>query len=530
LFVSRTTVTVNRPRKSTDLAPNMLLNDISNIIGQVAYLYTGKELDAETGLYNFHARLYDPDIGRFFQPDPREQYASPYKYAGNSPISLVDPDGEFAFTLLSIIFAVVGAYLAGAAYSNTWNPIEWNWKDPKLFGNILLGGLAGYAAPAALVQAAGAYGAIATTGLVTGGMYISGAVANNNWDLTKWDWSSPKTVEALFKGTTSLFSLAEGIEGFSSAVTSLEFTDAVPAAIAAGIVTYVHGVVANNGTAQFWKWNFTNPATLNSLLGGLERGLSIPVKIKDFDEKFVKPPNSVEKLAKSKITPDMKAAAFKKGKTLKDAEKVTGNVIMSYMETTSANAEWDIKQWDGSSFSTYNTVLKRLYDTNDWKGSLELIEGHAKSIQAALGDQKSATELTTKIVEAISKIAEMNTASKTQVIQADTPFLKRLEAQETESRKKRNEGLVVERAKWQDELNLPERQKEEVFTDKRVSQDVSQRGRQMLTCRPPLFFQRRGGVWHPYPDEDIERVCAESTTEPADPVPDRADPAAGTCS
>ncbi|CAF5071772.1 unnamed protein product, partial [Rotaria socialis] len=64
---------------------------------QIAYRYTGQEWDEETGLYNYHARLYDPDIGRFYQIDPQEQYASPYKYAGNSPVSMIDPSGEIAF-------------------------------------------------------------------------------------------------------------------------------------------------------------------------------------------------------------------------------------------------------------------------------------------------------------------------------------------------------------------------------------------------------------------------------------------------
>ena len=80
----------------------------------IFYRYTGQEWDAETGLYNFHARLYDPSLGRFYQPDPRSQYFSPYLYAGNSPISFVDPDGEEFITLLVLsVGFVVGAYLGG---------------------------------------------------------------------------------------------------------------------------------------------------------------------------------------------------------------------------------------------------------------------------------------------------------------------------------------------------------------------------------------------------------------------------------
>jgi RHS repeat-associated protein len=95
---------------------------------EIFYRYTGQEWDGETGLYNYHARFYDPDIGRFYQPDPREQYFSPYKYVGNSPVSLVDPDGEFGLLigLLIGLFAVGGAYLGGAAANNNWNPGKWN--------------------------------------------------------------------------------------------------------------------------------------------------------------------------------------------------------------------------------------------------------------------------------------------------------------------------------------------------------------------------------------------------------------------
>ena len=55
---------------------------------QIAYRYIGQEWDVETGLYNYQTRLYDPDIGRFYQPDPSEQFFSPYKYSGNSPVKL----------------------------------------------------------------------------------------------------------------------------------------------------------------------------------------------------------------------------------------------------------------------------------------------------------------------------------------------------------------------------------------------------------------------------------------------------------
>ena len=36
---------------------------------QVSRRFTGQILDAETGLYYYNARYYDPELGRFIQPD-----------------------------------------------------------------------------------------------------------------------------------------------------------------------------------------------------------------------------------------------------------------------------------------------------------------------------------------------------------------------------------------------------------------------------------------------------------------------------
>ena len=66
--------------------------------------YTSKELQTgefdpalSSGLemFDFHARFYDPQVGRWFTPGPAEQFHNPYLAMGNNPVMYVDPDGEW---------------------------------------------------------------------------------------------------------------------------------------------------------------------------------------------------------------------------------------------------------------------------------------------------------------------------------------------------------------------------------------------------------------------------------------------------
>lgn len=61
-----------------------------------SYLFNGKELDEETGLYYYGARYYDPRISMWYGVDPLADVApgwSPYRAFYNNPNRYIDPTG-----------------------------------------------------------------------------------------------------------------------------------------------------------------------------------------------------------------------------------------------------------------------------------------------------------------------------------------------------------------------------------------------------------------------------------------------------
>jgi RHS repeat-associated protein len=63
------------------------------------YLFTARRYDSESGNYNYRARYFNPQIGRFLSQDmlgiwgDEQNRGNGYSYVKNNPVSFVDPFG-----------------------------------------------------------------------------------------------------------------------------------------------------------------------------------------------------------------------------------------------------------------------------------------------------------------------------------------------------------------------------------------------------------------------------------------------------
>ena len=94
------------------------------------YQYNGKELQ-ETGMYDYGARFYMPDLGRWGVVDLRSQYThETYSYVWNNPISFIDPDGMEG----ELGFPIRDGFKDGEVWYDsdglfTWNSKKGTWID-----------------------------------------------------------------------------------------------------------------------------------------------------------------------------------------------------------------------------------------------------------------------------------------------------------------------------------------------------------------------------------------------------------------
>ncbi|MEU3552221.1 RHS repeat-associated core domain-containing protein [Streptomyces longwoodensis] len=122
------------------------------------FRYTSAYLDP-SGLYKMGARSYDPNLGRFTQPDPSGQEQNAYLYAAGDPINQSDPTGLFGFP--EVAGLVLGTAIGAAATVVTGSP---------LVGGIIGGCAVGAIAEGANGNGAGDMGLACIGGGIAGGL------------------------------------------------------------------------------------------------------------------------------------------------------------------------------------------------------------------------------------------------------------------------------------------------------------------------------------------------------------------------
>jgi len=115
------------------------------------YRYTGQEMDSSSNLYYYGQRHYQPEVGRFTQPDPISKYLNnpqklkqstgqdlqkflenpqalnEYGYTQNNPVKYTDPDGE----------SPVAGAAVGVGVSTVWaSPNIYNAGNAIVHGNL----------------------------------------------------------------------------------------------------------------------------------------------------------------------------------------------------------------------------------------------------------------------------------------------------------------------------------------------------------------------------------------------------------
>ena len=146
------------------------------------YLFNGKELDTETGLYYYGARYYDPRVSLWLNVDPmmlRDEAMDDedssnggvfnpmnnavYAFSYQNPVIYVDPDGECPNCITAAGGTLVGAIIGGGIeagmqlYKNG-KITSWKAIGGSAAQGAITGGIAGFTGGASLAVTAGVAG------------------------------------------------------------------------------------------------------------------------------------------------------------------------------------------------------------------------------------------------------------------------------------------------------------------------------------------------------------------------------------
>jgi len=133
----------------------------------IPYLFNGKELDEETGLYYYGARYYDPRTSLWQSVDAMADKMpgwSPYNYTFDNPVRYKDPDGNCP--LCAVVGAGIGALVGGGVEAasqlyHSGHITSWKAVGGSALQGAITGGVAGLTGGSSLLIVPVASGAAA---------------------------------------------------------------------------------------------------------------------------------------------------------------------------------------------------------------------------------------------------------------------------------------------------------------------------------------------------------------------------------
>ncbi len=138
---------------------NLLAAEGTNPTIENPFRFTGREWDAESGLYYYRMRYYDPAVGRFLSEDHLGRGStapSGYVYASDNPVNAVDPTGFIELSLRRGLQVLGGVALgAGAGFVVVVSAPAWGLGTIATIGVAALAGGGTGAAFGGAVELAG---------------------------------------------------------------------------------------------------------------------------------------------------------------------------------------------------------------------------------------------------------------------------------------------------------------------------------------------------------------------------------------
>lgn len=128
---------------------------VGNPTGSITFnlRFPGQYYDSATGQFYNHNRFYNPELGRYMEPDPSGMAGgmNPYIYALNNPIMFIDRNGKNPIVAAMVTGAAIGAlfYFAETAGkagydsftndANFWESFGNNFSKVELAENVAIG-------------------------------------------------------------------------------------------------------------------------------------------------------------------------------------------------------------------------------------------------------------------------------------------------------------------------------------------------------------------------------------------------------